>query len=473
MPEIRFPGFGKVGGEAGAQIIRKVTGYNVKLKGDDLVIGEGDPSVTRDQPPIITIGSLRPVSRENYELIADDYLDSLAEEFEAHEESKPFKVPIYNRYGLCEQLRAEQVNFFFCERKALRQLIVERSLDYMRDQLGMRFEVPLRINANRQQGLISLSKICLLLDHFGPEEARRVNFESEALSGLLPSPAHFLSYVDALLMLAPIAIAIPLTRVGSGIYFFRDAPVEFPRPANAGIFEVISTNSDPLSADTLGVVLGPSIFGSVGQRRFFEVVVKAINGLLNYLNDLSHYQNEDGTVDHQSLIQAHCLVHLVFSELLKMNYTNSQYLKQKISLSILNKLANLRKFVGSCSDDETGLVKGMLRSEHGDLIAKTLRYHLRAVDDKLGRRLYQLTHDCYRSIRSHLTASTKSADETVHADYVVTVRNTMEHGVFLKRKQFERVHLTSDGSLPAELTYLPFLFVLALALEPRRIIEFC
>lgn len=470
MKDVKFPGFASTAGTAGIQRLKELTGYNVVIQGADLVIPANDPSLDTSRLSILEIGKFIDLNEKTYGSIAEEYANFLANDYEAYDGEKPSAVPIYTKLGLIAELKKELIEVFFSDRSTLRNRIQNYTCRFMKEQFEAKDAVAIRINGSLQQALLSLGKFSLLLDRFGYEEARKINFESRALEGLLPHPAHMLSYVEALTYCAPLVISLPVSRVGSALHFFPMKPILFPKDANKGIIETISSSPEPMSEEEISVMLEPDDFGATGQRRYFKLVIDGLNRLLGFINDIRNYQESSGTVNFQAFIQAHSALYLIFIEILSMNFVNSVYLKQKIAFSVLNKIANLKRHVGNCRDHEAELFKALFKNETGELIAGTLRYHGRKIYDRLGNKLASVTYQTYSSIHNHLEKILGTKNEGTKLECIRTLRNASEHGTFLQGNQFDKSLLINEGSIPAEIANLPILIVLAMILEPKRII---
>ncbi len=471
MAAILFPNTGALD-PAGIERMKDLTGYNLVISGKDLIIPDNDPSLDQRRFPVFEVGRVTEVTEKKYEEIADNYIGHLAEEYEAYEGDKPRNIPVFAKLGLSAELKGRAIDFFFSDREELRLLIIESICPFMKQQFNAAYSIPLRINGNRQQAVLSLGKISLLMQKFqSKEEVDRINFGSKSLESLLPHPPHFMTYADALLIHVPLVISLPFSRVASALHFLSDKPKEFVHDSNKGLLETLFSSLDPMTSRGVGDVLGKDHIGSVGQRRYFSLVIAGLNRFIAYLNDLRNYQSSDGTVDFQAFVQAHCAAHLIFTELFAINFANSSYIKQKLAFSIVDKIANLKRHLGQGREEESALFKKMFSDDSCQLVASILKHHGRNVYRKLGDRLSRLVQQSYGHLHSELRQITRDDDEGAWLGYLRTVRNAKDHGAFLVGGQFEKTFLTTDGSVPSDVVQIAFLLVFAMVLEPGRFLK--
>jgi hypothetical protein len=114
MADIIFPNTGVLD-PAGIERMKSLTGYNLVISGQDLIIPENDPSLDQRQFPIFEMGRVTEVNENKYEEIADNYIGHLAEEYEAYEGDKPRNIPVFAKLGLSAELKMRAVEFFFSE----------------------------------------------------------------------------------------------------------------------------------------------------------------------------------------------------------------------------------------------------------------------------------------------------------------------------------------------------------------------
>ncbi|MFZ0257266.1 MAG: hypothetical protein WAN46_16845 [Gammaproteobacteria bacterium] len=277
MADIIFPNTGVLD-PAGIERMKNLTGYNLVISGEDLIIPENDPSLDQRQFPVFEMERVTEVNENKYEEIADNYIGHLAEEYEAYEGDKPRNIPVFAKLGLSAELKMRAVEFFFSDRDELRKHIIESICPFMKQQFNAAYAIPLRINGNRQQGILSLGKISLLMQKFqNKEEVKRINFGAKSMESLLPHPPHFMTYADALLIHVPLVISMPFSRVASSLHFLSDKPKEFVHDSNKGLLETLFSSLDPMTSRDVGEVLGKEHIGSIGQRRYFSLVIAGLN----------------------------------------------------------------------------------------------------------------------------------------------------------------------------------------------------
>lgn len=292
--------------------------------------------------------------------------------------------------------------------------------------MSAKYVFPLTVDADYQQGLISLNRLVFSMESFSPEKiANRLN-EGKIFDAMLPNPSNILSYPEALLVFSPFSVSLPFNRVGSQLHFFNNNLWMFPYYLTEGIFENFSSALEPIPVSYAEDYLGLFMLGSHGARCYFMATIEAVNSLLKYLNNPLNFLEKDGIINHKRLLQSHSAIHLMFADLMALNFTNSKYSKTRYTLSFLDKMANLRAaFYGNTGlKEEAAIFNRFLSDDFGGRLSNMLDHHLKRTYDKLGRCISGATSKLYAKISEHPDSK----------EFLRTIRNS-SHGSFLKKKR--------------------------------------
>jgi hypothetical protein len=161
------------------------------------------------------------------------------------------------------------------------------------------------------------------------------------------------------------------------------------------------SDQEPLPINSTTDFLNLYNLGSFGGRKYFNTVVRGVNKLLCFLNNPLNYVNDKGVIDNQRLLQSHSAFHLMFADLAAINYTNSKYCKTRFSFSYLDKLSNVKaNFLGIKDKNADELMFNRILSlEHGDKLARMLKYHFANEYDKVGTVMRSATQKAAAPVR--------------------------------------------------------------------------
>jgi hypothetical protein len=339
--------------------------------------------------------------------------------------------------------------------------------------MGAKYVIPIKVDAKYQQTIISLSRTAISIEKYGSENIKKRIEEKKSFNNLLPSPVNILSYVEAVLTFSPFAVTLPFHRICSQLHFFNKQLWMFSHIGTENIYEMFLSDNEPLPIRSETDFLDLHRLGSFGSKKYFTVIVKGVNKLINFLNNPLTYADSNGVIDHQRLLQFHSAIHLMFSDLAAINFTNSKYGKTRLSFSYLDKLANIKANYLRIEDrhaDEL-MFKRVLSLEHGNKLARMLNYHFGNEYDKLGLIMKKATINAYSRVHRSLEATVHDEinNEETKLQLLRCLRNTA-HGSFLNRDQFDKVFY-SDMSVPFEIVYFPLLLTLGLILDTKKFLE--
>ncbi|MFQ5915931.1 MAG: hypothetical protein ACE5JS_22375, partial [Nitrospinota bacterium] len=160
------------------------------------------------------------------------------------------------------------------------------------------------------------------------------------------------------------------------------------------------------------------------------------------------------------------------TDLLAMNFSTGGHLRITFAMSILDKLANLRKNLGGHPDDEGEIAKGLASRAEEREIEELLKTYFRPYSETLYQNFSHLTGHCFDGLHEHLEKDIgligKSERERLKR---LRIQRNLRHGTFLKKNDFERLFLESKGTTSGDLITLAFLLTLAFTLKPDSFLK--
>jgi hypothetical protein len=202
------------------------------------------------------------------------------------------------------------------------------------------------------------------------------------------------------------------------------------------------------------------------------MLVAVVNNVVRFVNDPRTFADIHGHVNFAVQVQAMCSLSLLFSDLQHMNASSRAYNRTKVSFSIIDKLANLRKELGGDTNTESAVAMRLASLSQSKWVRKILGQTITPSWPKIGDQL-RIASRCFLHTHRHLhkemgiTASAES--ERLHR--LQAYRN-LSHGTFLRRQQFEKVFLTGTSAVPASLPTMSVILMIAFLCDPRGFLAF-
>ena len=188
---------------------------------------------------------------EASKLLADAVPDDFDEYFETHK--IPDNIKVLSDFGLTSELEIALTKITISKKDELVHNLYKILLPLMLDKVGVRYVVPISLDATMLQSHFSFAKISLLAQRFGKTAMQRLIKGHNVLGGLEMSGAlDILGFVDALTRLAPINFTFPIRRHGCSWHFYTDG---YSRPnhlINQGFAQQFLTGINPRTTEVQG-----------------------------------------------------------------------------------------------------------------------------------------------------------------------------------------------------------------------------
>jgi hypothetical protein len=488
MDVTRFRGLAKLFKRTDPESLQKVTGYPLRKEAEDLLLHRNDSRVYHALTSSPKPSTLR---EEKYRHLAQEYVDQFDSPFAGKRPtvtwSDSFEMPAVGRdrsenktnpvpraFGLRSQIDYHQGLFFGATKSALADVLTNKIFPFMEQELGARYLAPIVVNPYSYQELLSLNKLAVLASRFGVQQAIQHLRKQDALASVLPTAFDFTSYARALLTFSPYSVTLSLDRGNSELHFLRDTLWSFAQIATTTIYSALQSQREPITAMTITDLFGPRQFGAYMVKKYFSETIGGINNLSNFLADPFNFASAEGVFDYETWLLTQSAVRLLFSDLIALSATDSPYLRQRMALSFLDKLANAKKRLAAACErmSETDIFKRVLSEGFAKDLARIFKSKLTAEHRALGRLLSRATQEAYQCIHQRiatdLVAEGKSEEQRL--EHLRRLRNTA-HGAFLAKEQFEKSFLSSAATIPPEITFVLLFLIWAFVLDPRAFLE--
>ncbi len=472
---LRFRGLAKSSGGRSGGILSSITGYQVVRDGDDWVVPDDDPQLKKGPPPVLAAAD-KPttLSKAKYDDIAATFVNhnlNLNKEFEEFRKSHPITPnPVPLEYGVLSDFWRIRDAFFFSDTKRLHAVIRDDVLPFMHSTLRAKSVWPVHVDARYQQSVLSLAKISHLVSLHGIQESQRLIFEQRAMGSILPSPLDVLTYPNGLLTFSPCSAAIPVSRLGADLYFLRDGLWKPPTVALQGLYGKAILGNRPIADSRRHL---PLVVRSADVPRYFKLAIESVNLMMRFLNDPLSFRTDNDEVDNESVLMTHASVGFLFADLISLSHTESEYIRQRLAFSFLDKMANLKaRWSASGKGDDVAIFKRLLSLEFGELVAHICGTGAANVHRDLAKTIRDAALTVYRSVHEHVLKSLgKQADEDEIIEHLRTLRNCT-HGAFLKGDKFQKSFFASDATIPPDVSNLPLFLTWAFTLNAKQVLEY-
>jgi len=109
-----------------------------------------------------------------------------------------------------------------------------------------------------------------------------------------------------------------------------------------------------------------------GAQVFLQVVVKAVNSMAAFSNDLSNFI-EPGTriVDFSRQIQTFGSLDLLFGDIASLSYSTAGFHRICCAMNALDKISNLLQNLGAVAGNDAEIFKGLFSADQVTALAKS------------------------------------------------------------------------------------------------------
>lgn len=441
--------------------------------GDDWVIEATRANLRRLSRNPISIHPLIPLSGSGIEKAAS-ILPGLVDP--SLYEYRPILTGTYEvseGYGLISEIDRLTARLALMPPTAVEAFLANKLLPALVRKLNVTSVIPISIDAKYQQAALTLAKLSYLLSYFGVHKLERLETMHNSLNGVLPHPFDILNYITPFTRLEPCAFALPLMHYNTVWFFCGNGIFHFPRAACEGIMDEFTCKFTPLSDKThtfnLGRITG---IGPTRIHHLINIFKEAINALMRFSNNPSNFTNSDGNIDPEMQVKFYCASYLLFADQNCMVGTSHSYVKTRFAISILDRLANVKKHMSRDPRREEDIMVYFVSKEFGDEVSHIIKTELNKVDRQLSKQFVQLCKEAYSQFFQSLNEQIPEgqASESDLRRRFRTFRN-LQHGPFLKHGGFRSLYLGKKGVIPSQVGDMAFFAMLAFSLKPKTFLQ--
>jgi hypothetical protein len=459
----RAPGFG--------QLLSDHFGFSPFMDNDDWVISATDPRVIAGPRDVLKIH--QPISLEdgNRHKVSGRLLKCIPTHLDHYFDQHGQRISVsFDEDSRLNHVHTFAIRLASAPNADVRTIVRDELLPFMIDKMHATAVCPISLDLNYQQGVYTLAKFGLLLQRYeSRSDVESMAFDKHILKGILPNALNTLWYASSLTMLAPFALSLPMERAGCAWHFIANGPFSMKAVHCEGLFQQFCNNLSPVSEQTH--ILGPREFprlASDDARRYLEVVVLAINNLYRFLNNLRNFQDYNGEIQFAKQIQSFGAIHLLFADVANLNYSTTSFHRINCAMSILDKLANILKYLGKQSGSESDIFKRLVSMERCKLAREIVRQRAGEIGGGIAEKLCEMVQGSYGRMHRHYKEEIDAnMAENDIVDRIYQQRN-LRHGTFLRGKQFSSLFGNSKGTFAEEIVGVAFSLPLVLALDPKR-----
>jgi hypothetical protein len=316
-----------------------------------------------------------------------------------------------------------------------------------------------------------------MISRFGSAKAEDLTIDKRRFEGVLPSPFEPQELFNSLLISPPYLFGFVLSRPNSALVLIPEELKVFNHQLFRTLPDYLTPDLGHLQAKGKRAVLDPKHARGL-PNEFVEIAVDAVNSFWDYFTHPLMWTDEQGVFDELRALKAMSLARFLIADLTGIQRTSMSFARSRLMFEFFDKLAQLcverANVKKNRNNIESKWASHMLHTDMLDLVHRVFRYHFRKRRFKVFGVLADfalavkqgISHDLKKM---HAAAGLTPTPESI-ADSIRLIRN-FAHGTFLSGGRFESQLLRINPTVPVDAQRLPWLYLLALALEPRYFLE--
>lgn len=476
MRDVIYPGLGAPGSNI-CNFLRDQFGIRASMVGADIVVSERDAANAFPVTGVVKSHEQLELKPGNEDAIAQRMASRIAV---AQPNLGRVEVKIVNDFGMLGEIAAARDFIAAVDPRDVAKELAAKVIPLLR-RIGATHVTTLTTDMVRAQGVLSLTRIFCLSQKFGFQRAVELiktghgNREAEPLGSVLPAPTDLLSFVDALMRFPPVVLTLSVRRLDCSWQFQNKGMWVLPRPLCNGFLGEFSSELGPLAPpDLVSGLLGLRNMDEGNVWRYLNLVTRGVDRLFGWLGDPRNFQDDSGKVDLLRQLQAFSAVHLLFSDLVAMQFPVNAHSRISFAMSALDKLANLRVELGRATGPDRVAFERLCSADQGRELANVLdRVCQEQNYDELGQQLRGSVTRIYSELHEQIArqGGGYAGSEQARVERLWSQRN-VRHGSFLRGQQFETLFLEAAGRAPRTLPSLPFILSLGLICDPGSFVTY-
>lgn len=467
--KIRLRGLAGLG-HSNHQSLSELTGFALIREGEDYVVLEGDPKLNEPQPRFLLLG-------DALDIRSADAGRRIAAKIEQTapippDIEMPKRVGLLDDLGFLSRLDRAARTFFFTQTAQLPDVITNEVVPVM-SELQAYMARTVTIDMKAFYGRVALAKLSYLSAEFGTAEAEAAIFDRRLLSRVLPNPFEPQDLFDAFVLFPPYAAIMPLHRPNCVVAFIPERFKTFDHR----LFQTLPHYLVPEANhfETRGERATIERHRYLGESEdFLHVVADATNSFWDFFTRPLCWLGDDGALDQLRQLKGMSLARLLVSDVNAIQRTSSSFARIRLMFEFFDKFAALcveRHVQGKRRQQaEAKWASHLLSDAMLALPGRVFRYQHRTSGKRIFALLAAFAADIKLNIdrdlqRMHKEAAIPRTAEST-ADCIRLIRN-FAHGTFLTGNRFEKQLLKMNPEVPVDAQRLPWLYLLAFALDPE------
>lgn len=475
MFELRFKGMAS-DNKSLADLLYEWAGYRAVRDGKDLVVPASDPALMQGPRDCIKLHGQVTLSKDDYAGAAKSLVSVVPDTFDEyyHRNTKKYQFTT-EEHNTTVDFYSHLLDLTFAKPNEIESVLREKILPFMVEKMNAILVTPVTVDSSYQQIQYSIAKFSLLLNKYGLKTTKKLVFDKEVLSGILPNQLAPLTYINALTRHAPWALTLPVDRADCVWHFQTDGMWEFPYVHTVGLYQhFISQLSPAAERPEMHGLSGLDKMSEANISQFLRLTVEGVNRLMRYLNDPRNFiDHTTGAADLEKQLQAHSAVHLLFADLTEINSSTNSHHRISYTMSGLDKITNLKRYLGEIDGQDQLIFRSLATSAHENFLAECFENKTIVYGHELKSVLVGIVRETYTLIRKHylddMNSSSPTEDEMTER---LWHQRNLRHGAFLTGGKFNKLFGQSKGTVPDDVVTLPLLFTLALVLDPQGFLRF-
>lgn len=382
------------------------------------------------------------------------------------------------RFGLVPHLHNANILLQFARSKEVPQVLKREILPIMHESFGMTHVLPLRMSIEYLHKINVLAKLNYISKEKGYPIAEQMIKNDTAHRGLeMRAGRYFMNLLEAFTRFGEITFAYPFSRNVHSWHFFKDSGLREPHESTRGVSSIMFVPDQTRKSEgEVEESKTHKIFeSSIQQYNMSELCllgsVYGVNNLMEYLCDIRNFIMNGDEFDSVKFLKTVSTIRLIIADFQGIMYSPEPNTQMILSLSLLDKIANL--VVGNSEEniEERQIFMKLLREDRENAISEVYEQKLSIKYHTLGVTLSRAMQRCFNDARLSLclTENGMLCRKNMEANFR-SLRN-VNHGSFREGKAFERMFLKGGKELPVEITMLPYFLMWAFALSPKNFLR--
>lgn len=454
--DVRIQGLGKNSQNLNFSTFENHLGYKIHIAGDDLVLRSDEIDSKKRNP--LAFSPLIPIS--NRELVVQTIMGGLSVPFEGkYREPSLERLDHYEKFGIIAELYKKQYEFYALPKDQLPSFIKGELLPFLEREFETKYVLSSSLDADYVQAAISFFKFIYLTDSLGKDQARNHVENERTTDGIAPMSLDYQKYINSVLVSLPVSSVIEFERPGMILYFTKANPWIFPYIATANLFDHLVRSSDPMIGRSADIRILANLLRGRANPRYVEKSLDMFASFTDKLLDPRSYTDKTGVFSSESAFLVNTAFRLLFHEVSDVGTCNSRYMRQRVALLSLDKIANLIGAMGDAKPDEAEIFNRLFDRNSERIVCAELGKIGESLSGKHSGAFQRFGHTCFQNLRNTTKHLERPSEE-------IRVFRNLNHGIFLRSEGFKKVFVTGSGVVPDEISWLPFIYVLAIVNNP-------